>query len=50
MLEVVVADLVAGITFSGVTDALYDVALVIAGVLIVKRGISWVLGMVGGGR
>lgn len=43
-------DLVAGITFTGVSDALYDVALVIAGILIVRRGISWVLGMVGGGR
>lgn len=39
-------DLIAGITFTGVADGLYDVALVIAGILIVRKGIRYVLGFV----
>lgn len=39
-------DLIAGISFAGVADGIYDVALLIAGVLIVRKGVMYILGMI----
>lgn len=42
-------DLIAGISFTGVNDGLYDVALLVVGILVTMKAISFVYRAVKGG-